>query len=136
MLEHLLRLTGRRAIARVHVVWCLNYHRWIVGGRTARSCGELDARIAGECGWQIVAKHAVPYCIHVFVWRGRAYAEAAAGPAVKGRTARSRAKNFRPCIASPRSCVDSRISPRRSDTFRTLRLRHDIEDQWDAVIGA
>ena len=61
----------------LHLVWCPKYRRRILGGRVAARCGELLEQIAGEHGWQIVAKEVMPDHVHLFVRVGPTDAPAA-----------------------------------------------------------
>jgi putative transposase len=117
----------------LHLVWCPKYRRRILGGRVAVRCGELLEQIAGEHGWEIVAKEVMPDHVHLFVWVGSTDAPAQVVGPPKGRTARVLRSEF-PCLRglakalwSP-SCFAASVGYVSESTVRRY-----IEHQWDAV---
>ena len=64
----------------MHLVWCPKYRGRVVGG--------LLERVAGERGWQVVAKEVLPDHVRVFVRVGPTDAPAAVVRAFNGRAAR------------------------------------------------
>lgn len=76
------------------MVWCPKCRRRILGGRVAARCGELLDKIAGERGWEIVAKEVMPDHVHLFVRVGPTDAPAAVVRAFKGRTSRVLRQEF------------------------------------------
>jgi putative transposase len=77
------------------LVWCPKYRRPVLGGRVAARCGQLVEQIAGEQGWEIVAKEVMPDDVHLFVCVGPTDAPAAVVWALQGRTARVLGAGFR-----------------------------------------
>jgi putative transposase len=73
----------------LHLVWCPKYRRRVLGGRVAIRCGVLLEQVAGEHGWEIVAKEVMPDHVHLFVRVGPTDTPAAVVRAFKGRTARA-----------------------------------------------
>jgi putative transposase len=69
------------------VVWCPKCRCRVLGGRVARRLGGLLERIAGERGWQIVAKEVMPDHVHQFVRVGPIDAPAAVVRLSKSYTA-------------------------------------------------
>jgi putative transposase len=117
----------------LHLVCCPKCRRRIVGGRVAARCGALLGRIAGEHGWEIVAKGVMPDQVHLFVRVGPTDAAARVVRALQGRTARVLRSGFRYLRRlakvgwSPWSFAASVGSVREST------VRRDIEHQCDAV---
>ena len=71
----------------LHLVWCPNYRRGVLGGRVAGRCGELLGPIADKRGWQIVAKEVMPDRVHLYVRIGPTDAPAAVVQTFKGHFA-------------------------------------------------
>ena len=119
----------------LHVVWCPTYRRPILGVRVARRLGELLEQIAGEQGWQIVAKEVMPDRVHLFVRVGPTDAPAQVVRAFKGRTARvlrgefPHLRNHAKVLWSPSYFVAS------VGYVSESTVRRDIEHQWDAVMA-
>lgn len=78
----------------LHLVWCPECRRRVLGGRVARRLDELIELIADEHGWQIVAHEVMSDHVHLFVRVGPADAPAAVVRAFKGRTARVLRQEF------------------------------------------
>lgn len=117
----------------LHLVWCPKYRRRILGGRVAARCGELLEQIAGEHGWQIVAKEVVADHVHLLVRVGPMDAPAAVVRAFKGRTAPVLRQEFaylpnRAEVLWPPSYFAASVGYVSEST-----VRRDIEHQWDAV---
>jgi len=117
----------------LHLVWCPKYRRRVLGGRVAARCDELLEQIAGERGWEIVAKEVMPDHVHLFVRVGPTDAPAQVVRAFKGRTARAlRAefpylRRFAKVLWSPSYFAAS------VGYVSELTVRRYIEHQWDAV---
>ena len=89
------RTPGGVSSLGLRVVWCPKYRRRTVGGRVARRLSELLEQIAGEHGWQIMAKEVMPDHVQLFVRVGPTDAPAQVVRAFKGRTARLLGCEFR-----------------------------------------
>ena len=99
---------------------------------------ELPGEIAGEHGWEIVAKEVMPDHVHLFVRVGPTDAPAPAPVvrALRGRTARVLRQEFRyvgrlarvlwsrSCFAASVGCVWGSM------------VRRYIEQPWDAVMAS
>jgi putative transposase len=117
----------------LHLVWCPKYRRRILGGRVAARCGELLAQIAGEHGWQIVAKEVMPDHVHLFVRVGPTDAPAAVVRALNGCTARVLRQEF-PYLRNRAKVVWSPSYFAASiGSVSESTVRRYIEHQWDAV---
>lgn len=127
------RTTGGVCSLGLHLVWCPKYRRRILGGRVAARCGELLEQVAGERGWEVVAKEVMPDHVHLFVRVGPTEAPAQVVRAFKGRTARVlRAgfpylRRFAKVLWSP-SYFAAPVGYVSESTVRRY-----IEHQWDAV---
>ena len=105
----------------------------ILGGRVAARCGELLKQVAGEHGWEIVAREVMPDDVHLFVRVGPTDAPAAVVRAFKGRTARALRqeflylRQFGKVLGSP-SYFAASVGYVSESTVRRY-----IEHQWDAV---
>ena len=51
----------------LHLVWSPKYRRRLLGSRVAVRLLELLDQIAGEHGWEIVAREVMPDHVHIFV---------------------------------------------------------------------
>ena len=51
----------------LHVVWCPEYRRPVLGGRVAARLRELIGQKAAEHGWEIIALEVMPGHVHLFV---------------------------------------------------------------------
>ena len=119
----------------LHVVWCPKYRRRTVGGRVARRLSEPLEQIAGEHGWQIVAKEVMPDHVHLFV-RGRpADAPAQVVQAFKGRTARVLRHEF-PHLRTHAKVLWSPSYFAASVGYVWESTMHHIVHQWDAVMAS
>ena len=87
-------LAGGVCLLGRHLVWCAKCRRRVLGGRVAARCGELLERVAGEHGWEIVAKEVMPDHVHRFMRVGPTDGSAAVVGAFKGRTARVLRQEF------------------------------------------
>jgi putative transposase len=101
----------------LNLEWCPKYRRRILGGQVAARYGGLLERVAGERGWQTVAREVVPDHVHLFAQIGPIDAPAQVVRAFTGRTARVLRSEF-PCL-------------RRLE--KVLWSPSYIEHQWDAV---
>ena len=123
---------GLRSLG-LHLVWCPKYRRRTLGGRVAARCGELLKQVAGEYGWEIVAREVMPDDVHLFVRVGPTDAPAAVVRAFKGRTARALRheflylRQFAKVLWSP-SYFAASVGYVSESTVRRY-----IEHQWDAV---
>ena len=105
-----------------------------VGGSLA-GCGELLEQIAGEHGWQIVAKEVMPDHGHLFVRVGPTDAPASVVGAFTGRSARvlrqefAHLRRFANVLWSP-SYVAGSVG-----YVWESRVRRYIEHRWDAVMA-
>jgi putative transposase len=137
MSEHRFRRSpgGVSSLGR-HVVSFPKYRCRILGGRVANRLSELLEQIAGEHGWQIVAKEVMPDHVHLFIRVGPADTPAAVVRAFKGRTARSlrqvfpHLRNHAKVLWSP-SYFAASVGYVLESTVRRY-----IEHQWDAVIAS
>ena len=116
-----------------HLVWCAKCRRRVLGGRVAARCGELLGQVAGEHGWEIVAKEVMPDHVHLFVRVGPTDAPVAVVRAFKARTARvlrqgfPYLRRFAKVLWSP-SYFAASVAYVSESTVRRY-----IEHQWDAV---
>jgi putative transposase len=117
----------------LHRVWRPKYRRRVQGGRVAVCWGELLEQVAGEHGWEIVAKEVMPDHAHLFVRVGPTDAPAAVVRGFKGRTARvvrqefGYLRRFAKVLWSP-SYLAASVGYVWESTVRRY-----IEHQWDAV---
>lgn len=127
------RILGGVCSFGLHLAWCPKYRRRIVGGRVAAQCGELLEQIAGEHGWEIVAKEVMPDQVRLFVLVGTTDAPASVVRGLQGRAARMPGAEF-PYV---RRCVKVLWSPAYFATsvgcVSVSRVGRCIEHQWDAV---
>jgi putative transposase len=114
----------------LHLVWCPKYRRRILGGRVAARCGELLEQIAGEHGWEIVAKEVMPDHVHVFVRVGPTDAPASVVRVFKGRTARVWRQEF-PYLRNQTKVLWTYFAA--SVGYVSESTVRYIEHQWDAV---
>jgi putative transposase len=130
------RTAGGVCSLGLHVVWCPKYRRPILGGRVARRCGELLGQIAGEQGWQVVAKEVMSDRVHLFVGVGPTDAPAQVVRALKGRTARVLRQEF------PQLCNHAKVlwSPSYFAVWvgyvSESTVRRYIGHRWDAVMAS
>ena len=117
----------------LHLLWCPEYRRRVLGGRVAVCWGELLERVAGEHGWEIVAKEVMPDDVQMFVRVGPRDGPAAVVRAFKGRTARvvrqefGYLRRFARVLWSP-SYLAASVGYVWESTVRGY-----IEHRWDAV---
>jgi putative transposase len=132
------RTPGGGCSLGLHLVWCLKCRRQILGGGVAARCGARLGQIAGEHGWQIVAKDVIPDHLHahLFVRIGPADATTAAVVrAFKDRTARvlpqevTHLRRFAKVLWSP-----PYFAAAVGDVSES-RVRRYIEHQCDAVVS-
>ena len=116
----------------LQLVWCPNYRRRILGGRVAVRCGERLERIAGEHGWQIVAKEVMPDRVHLVVRVGPTGAPAAVVRALKERPARVLRSEF-PCLRGFATVLWSPSSAASVSDVSESTVRRSIEHRWDTV---
>jgi putative transposase len=127
------RIPGGVCSLGLHLVWCPEYRRRILGGRVAARCGGLLEQVAGEHGWEIVAKEVMHVHVHVFVRVGPTDAPAQVVRVFTGRTARVRRSGVRylrrleKVLWSP-----SYVAASVGDVWEST-VRRYIEHQWDAV---
>jgi putative transposase len=117
----------------LHLVWCPKYRRRVLGGRVAGRCGELLEQIAGEHGWQIVARELMPDHVHVFVRVGPTDAPAAVVRAFKGRTARVLRQEFPYLRRFAKVLWSPSYFAASVGYVSEATVRRYIEHQWDAV---
>jgi putative transposase len=117
----------------LHLVWCPKYRRRILGGCVAARCGELLEQIAGEHGWEIVAKEVMADHVHLFVRVGTTDPPESVVRAFKGRTVRvlraefPYVRRFAGMLWAPSYFAAS------VGYVSESAVRRHIEHQWDAV---
>jgi putative transposase len=136
MSERRLRRTpGGVCSLGLHLVWCPKYRRRVLGRRAGFRCGERLEQIAGEHGWEIVAKEVLPDHEHLFVRVGLTDAPAQVVRAFKGPTARVLRAEFpylrrlAKVLWSPSYFVAS------VGYVSESTVRRYIEHQWDAAVA-
>lgn len=130
------RTPGGVSSLGLHVVWCPKYRRRILGGRVARRLGELFEHVAGEHGWQIVAKEVMPDHVHLFMRVGPTEAAASVMRAFKGRAVRVLRQEF-PHLQNPARVLWSPSYFAASVGYVSEpTVPCYIEDQWDAVVAS
>jgi putative transposase len=131
--ERLGRTRGGVCWLGLHVVWCRQCRRRVLGGRVARRLDELIIRIAGGPGRLIVAYEVMSDHVDLFVREGPTAAPAAAVRAFNGRTARV----LRPEFGHLRSFAKVLWSPAYVAAsvgyVSETTVRRYIEHQWAAV---
>jgi putative transposase len=130
------RTSGGVSLLGLHLVWCPKYRRRIVGGRLAARGGELLEQIAGERGWQIVAREVMADHVHLFVRVGPADAPAAVVRAVKGRTARLLREEFPYLRDRARVLWSAWYFAASVGYVSESTVRRYIEHRWDAVMAS
>ena len=129
------RTPGGVSSLGLHVVRCPRDQRRIPGGRVARRCAELLEQIAGERGWQIVAKEVMPDHVHLFVRVGPTDAPAQVVRAFKGRTARVLRAEFRHLRNHAKVLWSPSYFAASVGYVSESTVRRYIEHQWDAVMA-
>ena len=125
------RMPGGVCSLGVHPVWCPEYRRRILGGRVAGRLDEALEQIAGERGWQIVAREVMPDHLHLFLCAGPRAAPAQVVRALRGRAARVLGEEFphlRRLAGVSWSDVAASVGYVSESTVRGC-----IEHQWDAM---
>lgn len=117
----------------LHLVWCPKNRRRILGGRVVARCDELLVQIAGEHGWQIVAREVMPDHVHPFVRVGPTDAPAMVVRAFKGRTARVLRHGFRYLRRFAKVLWSPSYFAASVGYVSESAVRRYIEHQWDAV---
>jgi putative transposase len=117
----------------LHLLWCPKYRRPIPGGRVTARGGDLLEQIAGEHGWEIVAKEVMADHVQLFVRVGPTGAPAQVVRAFKGRTTRVLRAEF-PYLRNRAKllCSPSYFTASVGYVSEST-VRRYIEHQWDAV---
>ena len=127
------RARGGVCALGLHPVWCPKCRRRVLGGRVAARCGELLGQVAGEHGWEIVAKEVMPDHVHLFVRVGPSDAPAAVVGAFEGRTARVVRQEFPYLRRFAKVLWSPSYFAASVGYVWESRVRGCIEHRWDAV---
>ena len=116
----------------LHVAWCPEYRRRLLGGAVAARLSELLDEVAVDNGWEVVARQVMCDQVHVFVRVGPRGSRAGVARGFEGRTGRV----LRAELAWPRR---RRVLWSKSQLAASVgyvpdkTVRRDIEHQRDAA---
>lgn len=134
MSEHRFRHTaGGVCWLGLLVVWCLKHRCRVADGRVAARCGEGLEQVAGEHGWQIVAKEVMADHLHLLARVGPTDAPAAVVGTFKCRTARMPGAEFPYVRRLARVLWSASYLVASVGTVFESRVRRYLERQWEAV---
>lgn len=116
----------------LHLVRCPKYRHGVLGGRPPARLNELPDEIAGEHGWEIVAREVMPDHVHRFVRVRPVDSPADVARKFKGRTSRVLRAEFGR-LARRRVLWSKSYFVASVGYVAETTVRRYIEHQWDAA---